>query len=166
MGQDIGNEAPFVSSRMAIEKDWIDYNGHLNMAYYLVLFDRASDEVFACLGMGPDYAASRRLTTYTGKAQITYKRELHLSMPVICRLQMLAHDDKRMHTWQELCHADEGWVAATCELISLHVDMNGPRVAPYPGDIRDRIEAMMKAHAGLPFPPGAGKGLGISRKPV
>ena len=62
--------APFVSSVMEVEKDWIDYNGHLNMAYYNVLFDRCSDEAFAAMGLGPDYAKERRLTSYTAEAHI------------------------------------------------------------------------------------------------
>src|SRR5690606_33054102 len=70
--------APFVSSVLGIEKDWIDYNGHLNMAYYNVLFDRCSDEAFAVLGMGPKYAEERRLTTYTAEIHVCYVRELHL----------------------------------------------------------------------------------------
>jgi acyl-CoA thioester hydrolase len=57
--------APFVSKHMDIEKDWIDYNGHLNMAYYNVLFDRCSDEAFEAMGMGLDYVKQRRLTIYT-----------------------------------------------------------------------------------------------------
>ena len=51
--------APFVSSVMQVEPDWIDYNGHLNMAYYNVLFDRAVDEAFGLLGCGPDYLKTR-----------------------------------------------------------------------------------------------------------
>src|SRR3989337_100940 len=70
--------APFVSRAMAIEKDWIDYNGHLNMAYYNVLFDRCSDEAFELMGLGPNYAKERRLTIYTAEVHICYVQELHL----------------------------------------------------------------------------------------
>lgn len=59
--------APHISRIFDIEEEWIDYNGHLNMAYYTVLFDRASDEVSERLGMGPAYAKARRLTTYTAE---------------------------------------------------------------------------------------------------
>ena len=70
--------APFVSRVMEIEKDWIDYNGHLNMAYYNVLFDRGSDEAFEIMGMGPAYASDRKLTIYTAEVHVCYVRELHL----------------------------------------------------------------------------------------
>ncbi|TIU54570.1 MAG: thioesterase, partial [Mesorhizobium sp.] len=76
--------APFVSRAMAIEKDWIDYNGHLNMAYYNVLFDRCSDEAFEMMGMGMEaYVKQRRLTIYTAEVHVCYVRELHLDHKVI-----------------------------------------------------------------------------------
>ena len=64
--------APFVSRVMEIEKDWIDYNGHLNMAYYNVLFDRCSDDAFEVMGLGPAYAKERKLTIYTAEVHVCY----------------------------------------------------------------------------------------------
>ena len=157
--------APFVSSTMDIEKEWIDYNGHLNMAYYNVLFDRCADEAFAEMGLGPDYAKERRLTSYTAEVHICYVQELHLGHRVNVRFQLLDHDDKRIHFFQELLHVD-GWLAATSEVLSLHVDMEGPRVVPFPSDIQQRIEAMFKAHSTLPRPDRAGRSIGIRRKSV
>ena len=78
--------APFVSRVMEIEKDWIDYNGHLNMAYYNVIFDRGSDEAFEIMGMGPAYARDRKLTIYTAEAHVCYVRELHLGDKVTVTL--------------------------------------------------------------------------------
>ena len=71
--------APFVSRVMEIEKDWIDYNGHLNMAYYNVLFDRCSDDAFEAMGLGPGYAKERKLTIYTAEVHVCYVQELHLA---------------------------------------------------------------------------------------
>src|SRR5438128_12664509 len=68
--------APIISKPMAIEKDWIDYNGHLNMAYYSVLFDRCSDEASELMGMGPNYAKERRLTIYTDEVHVSYVPQL------------------------------------------------------------------------------------------
>lgn len=157
-------KAPFVGQTMAIDPGWIDYNGHLNMAYYMVLFDQGSDEVFAALGMGPGYAATRKLTTYTAEAHICYLREVHQSMPIQSRLQIIGHDAKRLHTFQELVHADDGWVAATCEMVTLHVDMAGPKVAPMPEEIAANVDAMAMLHAELPMPERAGRKVGIPDK--
>ncbi|WP_269930368.1 thioesterase family protein [Aminobacter sp. HY435] len=157
--------APFVSSVMEIEKGWIDYNGHLNMAYYNVLFDRCSDEALDLLGMGADYARDRRFTIYTAEVHVCYVQELHLDHRVTASFQLLDHDDKRVRVYQELRHVD-GWLAATSEYLALHVDMNGPKVAPFPGDVLAKVEAMRSAHAALPMPERAGRSIGIRRKPV
>lgn len=156
-------QAPFVSSILEVEKDWIDYNGHMNMAYYNVLFDRCSDEAFEFLGMGPDYAASRRLTTYTAEIHVCYVRELHLGDQTTCSMQLLDHDEKRFHYFQELHHVD-GWLAATSEVLTLHVDMSGPKVRPFPPDIMANLDAMRAAHAVLPVSDRAGRSIGIRRK--
>lgn len=155
--------APFVSDVLEIQKDWIDYNGHLNMAYYNVLFDRAADEAFAELGMGPTYASERKLTTYTAELHVCYVREVHLTDQVRCTLQLLDHDDKRFHLYQELRHVD-GWLAATAEILALHIDMSGPKVCPFPADIFSNFEAMFESHSKLPRPERAGRSIGIRRK--
>lgn len=153
---------PFRSSIMRVEPQWVDYNGHLNMAYYHVLFDRCADQVFDLLDIGKAYAAERRLTIYTAETHVCYVRELHEGDAVTCRFQILDHDEKRIHGYQELVHVD-GWLAATCEALSLHVDMAGPRVAPFPGDILATIERMAGDHAALARPERAGRSVGIRR---
>jgi acyl-CoA thioester hydrolase len=76
---------------------------------------------------------------------------------------LLDHDTKRFHSFQELYHED-GWLAATGEGLTLHVDLGGPRVAPMPEDVQARVAAMAQAHASLPTPEGVGRRIGISRK--
>jgi acyl-CoA thioester hydrolase len=159
----MSTSAPFVSRVMDIEKDWIDYNGHLNMAYYNVLFDRCSDDAFEMMGLGPGYAKERQLTIYTAEVHVCYVQELHLGHRVTVTFQLLDHDEKRLRAYQEIRHVD-GWLAATSEQLSLHVDMAGPKVAPFPADIQARIETMRAAHAGLPMPERAGRSIGIKRK--
>ena len=155
--------APVISRPLAIEKDWIDYNGHLNMAYYNVLFDRGSDEAFDLMGVGSSYTRERRLSIYTAEVHVCYVRELHLHDTVKVSLQLIDHDDKRLRTYQEIRHVD-GWLAATSETLSLHVDMDGPKVAPFPADVLARIEATRAAHAALPMPERAGRSIGIKRR--
>ena len=69
--------APFVSSVMKIEPQWIDYNGHLNVAYYNVLFDRAVDEVYELIGLGPDYLKQHAHSTVVAELHVRYLREVH-----------------------------------------------------------------------------------------
>ncbi len=156
-------DAPLATSEMGIQPEWIDYNGHLNMAYYSVLFDRSADDAYALLGMGPDYAKERRLTTYTAEFHICYIREIHLDHRVYATFQLIDFDEKRFHTYQELYHVD-GWLAATAESLTLHVDMSGPKVAPFPRDIAERLEAMRKAQSSLERPERVGRSIAIRRK--
>src|ERR1700686_5429314 len=118
--------APFVSSVMRVEPGWIDYNGHLNMAYYNVLFDRAVDEVYELLGCGLGYVEAIRHSCFTAEVHLRYLRELHAGDPVRVTFQLLAFDAKRLHYFEQLFHAEEGWVSATSENLSLHVDMASP----------------------------------------
>jgi acyl-CoA thioester hydrolase len=155
--------APFLSSAMTVKPEWIDYNGHLNMAYYNVLFDKGADEVYEVLGFGPDYARTRKLTTYTAEFHICYVRELHEGDRVRVSFQMLDHNDRSFHCYQELHHED-GWLAATGEALALHVDMTGPRVAPFPADTGAAVAQMQAAHAPLGWPDRAGRGIGIRHR--
>lgn len=149
--------APFVSSVMRIEPQWIDYNGHLNMAYYNVFFDRAVDELYELLGIGPDYLTERKHSTMVAEAHVRYLREIHERDPVRVTVQLLDYDAKRFHIFEQLVHAEQGWVSATSENMTLHVDMTAKKVAPFPDDILRRFAAMKAAHAVLPVPEGAGR---------
>ena len=157
--------APFASSVMRIEPQWIDYNGHLNMAYYNVMFDRAIDELWLKLGIGPTYMQTRNGSTFTAECHVRYLREIHLGDPVQISILLLAADEKRLHTFEELRHASEGWLSATSENLSMHVDMNTRKTAPFPPDIKARIDAVARAHARAPRPEGIGRRVAIpSRK--
>jgi acyl-CoA thioester hydrolase len=149
--------APFRSSVMQIEPQWIDYNGHLNMAYYNVMFDRAIDELWLQLGIGPTYMKTRHGSTFTAECHVRYLREIHLGDPVQVSILLLGADEKRLHTFEELRHARDGWLSATSENMSVHVDINLRKTAPFPPDIKARIDAVANAHARLPRPEGIGR---------
>jgi acyl-CoA thioester hydrolase len=148
---------PFLSSVMQIEPQWIDYNGHLNMAYYNVMFDRAIDELWLKLGIGPAYMKSRHGSTFTAECHVRYLREVHLGDPVQISILLLETDEKRLHTFEELRHASQGWLSATSENMTIHVDMNSRKTAPFPPDIRARIDEVAKAHARVVRPEGIGR---------
>src|SRR3974390_1987091 len=127
--------APFVSSPTRGEEQWIDYNGHLNMAYYNVLFDRAVDETYELIGVGTNYVATRRRSVFTAEVHVRYLRELHAGDPVRVTFQLLDYDAKRLHYFEQLFHAEEGWVSATSENMALHVDMTGGKVTAFSADV-------------------------------
>ena len=157
--------APFVSSVMRVEPAWIDYNGHLNMAYYNVLFDRAVDEVLELLGCGTAYVKSRRHSWFTAEVHVRYLRELHADEPVRVTFQLLDYDAERMHFFEQLFHAADGWVSATSENMALHVDMGAGKTAAFPTDVATGLARMKAAHAKLPVPEAAGRRIAMSRRP-
>jgi acyl-CoA thioester hydrolase len=155
---------PFLASIMQIEPQWIDYNGHLNMAYYNVMFDRAIDELWLQLGIGPGYMKARQGSTFTAECHVRYLREIHLGDPVQVSVLLLAADEKRLHTFEELRHATEGWLSATSENMTLHIDMASRRTGPFPPDIRVRIQEVADAHAAIPRPEGLGRNVAMPAK--
>jgi len=155
--------APFVSSVMRVESGWIDYNGHLNMAYYNVLFDRAVDEVYELLGCGVAYVKARRHSCFTAEVHVRYLRELHAGDPVRVTFQLLDFDAKRLHYFEQLFHAEEGWLSATSENMALHVDMAAKKTAAFPGEVAACLRRMKAAHANLPMPEAAGRRIAMPR---
>jgi acyl-CoA thioester hydrolase len=153
--------APLLSSVMQIEPQWIDYNGHLNMAYYNVMFDRAIDELWLQLGIGPGYMRERNGSTFTAECHVRYLREIRLGDPVQVSILLVAADHKRLHTFEELRHATEGWLSATSENMTIHIDMATRKTAPFPPDIRTRIDAVSSAHAAVPRPEGIGRNIAM-----
>ncbi len=153
---------PHVSPLMEIEKDWIDYNGHLNMAYYNVLFDRGCDHFFVEFGLGPDYVKDRGMSFFTAEAHVRYVRELHLGDRARVSMQIVDFDPKRIHAYAEL-HHEEGWLSATSETMTLHIDMSGPRVAPFPSDILQNIRRIATDQASIERSGNIGRRIEIRR---
>ncbi|MGR3634808.1 MAG: thioesterase family protein [Shimia sp.] len=156
-------DAPFTSTWMDIDKSWLDYNGHLNMAFYNVLFDRGVDQIWLEMGFGPEYRERTGNTTFSAEFHLCYLRELHLGDKVRATFHLLDFDEKRLHFYQELWHED-GWLSASGEGIGLHIDQSGPRVAPMPADILANVSALHKAHSVLPKPERVGRVMGIPKK--
>ena len=156
--------APFTATTRKVEEQWVDYNGHFNMAYYNVLFDRATDEIFALVGLDPDYVKATGCSFFTLEVHVTYVRELHGGDDVRTTVQFLDHDAKRVHYVQQMFHAEKGWLACVSEGIVMHVDLKARKSAPFPADVLVRIAAMNEAHKVLPVPQQIGHRIGIPRK--
>jgi acyl-CoA thioester hydrolase len=151
------------SREMRVEEAWIDYNGHLNMAYYHVLFDRAHDEACDLLGCGRAYLAATGRTIFSAEAHVRYLRELHAGDRVAVDMRLIDHDARRHHWWLELHALDGGFLSATSEVLALHVDLATKKVVPFPEDIMAKAEAWRAAGAALARPEGLGRTIGIRR---
>lgn len=156
--------APLECPLRTVEHEWVDYNGHLNMAYYHVLFDTSLDATFNELGIGWDYTKQGEGSCFTAEVHVCYLDELVEGDPVRITYQLLDWDAKRIHVFAHMYHAGKGYLAATSEQMCIHVDMKTRRAAPFPAVTQEKLTDLMKAHAGLPRPEQAGRVIGIKRK--
>jgi acyl-CoA thioester hydrolase len=148
-----------------VRPEWVDYNGHMNVAYYVLIFDHATDALLDAIGIGESYRRAERGSFFIVEAHVAYRRELHAGDPVRIETQILGHDDKRLHAFLRMVHAESGELAATYEILGLHVDMKSRRAAPFPAPARKRIRALAARHASRPRPPEAGLGIGLRSRP-
>ena len=95
---------------------------------------------------------TRGHSTFTAEVHVRYLRELHAGDPVRVTFQLLDYDAKRMHYFEQLLHATEGWVSATSENMSLHVDMAAKKTAAFPPEVAERLAALKESHRNLPDP--------------
>jgi acyl-CoA thioester hydrolase len=130
--------------------DWIDYNGHMNVAYYTLVFDHAVDAFFNYVGLGRDYRENTTGSSFAVEHHITYNQEVVEGDLVRCTSRLVGFDAKRIRHYHEMYHAADGYLAATCEFLSLHVDLSIRRVTEMPASILERLGDVMAAHENLP----------------
>ena len=155
---------PIQSAPYAIESQWIDYNGHFNMAYYNVLFDKDSDVALSLVGLGPAYVEKTGNSYFTLEAHISYLRELTITDQVRIATQILDFDSKRLHYVQMMHHANENWISCVIEIIVMHVDLRLKKSSPFPPEVLERIKIAHGAHKSLTVPLQVGHRIGIPRK--
>jgi len=158
--------APFDIYRDRVRPEWIDHNGHMNMGYYLVVFDLATDEFFGWVGLDEAHRRARRVTTFSLETHVTYQREVREGDPLRFTTRLIGFDAKRLHYFHEMWHAGAGYLAATNELMSLHVSLETRRAVPMAREILDRLGAILTDHEKLPLPAQVGRSIGLEKRPT
>ncbi len=149
--------------RAQVEPTWIDHNGHLNDAWYCVLFSRAIDVFMDTLGVDDAYRERTGHSIYTLEMHVRYLREVGVGQPVRITAQLLESDDKKVRVFLRMFHGDDGALLATSEQLLLHVDRSGPKSAPFPPSVAESVAVMQAAHASLPRPGAAGAAVALRR---
>jgi acyl-CoA thioester hydrolase len=149
--------APFDRYRGEVLPEWIDLNGHMNLAYYTVLFDFATDLLFEVIGIGKEYKQATNHGTFVVETHNLYEQELLVSTRVRVVTQIVGADDKRIHLAHEMYSLADDHRAATQELMFLSIDLGLRRVVPFLATVRDRVAAAAAAHATLPRPDWVGR---------
>lgn len=156
--------APYREFVCNVRPEWIDYNGHMNVAFYMAAFDEATDAFYEALGIGLSYKNASGCSTFTLEGHITYDQEVMEGDPLRFTSYLLDCDAKRIHYVHEMHHADKGYLAATNEMIGMHIDMDARRSKDMPADMQARLQAALKAHAPIQKPSQVGRVIGIRRK--
>jgi acyl-CoA thioester hydrolase len=143
--------------------EYIDPNGHMNVGYYSVLFDRALDLPWSLLGLGFASIEANGRSSFALETHVTYQRELHEGDPLDFTFRLLDFDAKRAHYFMTMLHARERWLAATSESISICVDMTTRRSTTWPDDQIANLRVVHAAQRERPRPAEAGRTIGIRR---
>jgi acyl-CoA thioester hydrolase len=152
---------PVIEHQDVVRPEWIDSNGHMNLAYYVVVFDFATDALYRALNIGDAYREASGNSCFTAETHTLYEREVHLGDKLLIRTWLFGADTKRLHYFHEMFHADSGERSAVQELMALHIDMSVRRVAPYPPERYAALQRAVKEYAPATLPKGAGRRIAL-----
>lgn len=152
-------EAPLDRYRGLVLPEWIDANGHMNLAYYMVAFDHATDLFFDHIGLDHAYRATTGGSTFAAEVHLCYQREVHEGDPLRITTEILSFDEKRLRYFHRMFHATEGFQAASAEQLTLHVNLHRRKVAPFPDGIIAQLEAFTAAQGARDLPEEAGRAI-------
>ena len=145
--------------------EWIDINGHMNVAYYVLAFDLGVDALWERLGITAEYIETTKCSTFAAECHLTYQMELKEGDPYRVTSQILAYDQKRIHQFQRITHADEDNLAATAEWINLHVNLTTRRVTPFPEPVLSALRQLTQSQDDTPVPDEVGRTIAV-RSPI
>ncbi|GAB7532409.1 thioesterase family protein [Pseudomonas sp. 3A(2025)] len=147
-----------------IQPDWVDYNGHLRDAFYLLIFSYATDALMDALGLDSDNREACGHSLFTLEVHLNYLHEVKLDAEVEVRTQLIAHDAKRLHLYHSLHRVVDGKELAGNEQMLLHVDLAGPHAAPFTEATLARLAAISAEQAERPSPALLGRVIGLPAK--
>ncbi|HDS1738079.1 thioesterase family protein [Pseudomonas sp. BP8] len=133
-----------ITYRTPVEEAWVDYNGHLRDAYYLLIFSYATDALMERIGLDADSRGQRGHSLFTLEAHINYLHEVKLGTEVWVQTQIIGVDHKRLHLSHSLHRAGFDEALAASEQMLLHVDLAGPKSAPFSQTSQDLILALVQ----------------------
>ena len=144
-------------------KEWIDYNGHLNDANYLVIFTKASDALQDHLGLTLKHIQNTGETLFTVETHLAYVQEIGLGEMVTITTQILETDNKRMRIFHRMFN-DQNELLATVEMLFLCYNLLAKKVTNFSDMMVQSITILEADQSQLPWPDSAGKGIGLKRK--
>lgn len=156
-------EGPITLYKTTAKEEWMDYNGHMNVAWYVHVFDKTMDAFLAQAGLGRGYAEKEGASVFALQNHLHYMREVHAGEELSVSLQMMDLDEKRIHVFLRMMNG-AGVMVATSELLVIHVDMKARRSSPIPRPHASTLAGIFENHKALPPPRVAGHRIGTTAK--
>jgi len=150
-----------ITYRTPVQADWVDYNGHLRDAYYLLIFSYATDALMERIGLDADSRGQSGTSLFTLEAHINYLHEVKLGTEVWVQTQIIGFDRKRLHLYHSLHREGFEEALAASEQMLLHVDLAGPKSAPFSALSVERLQGLQDQQQGLPPAPYVGRVIGL-----
>jgi acyl-CoA thioester hydrolase len=160
---EIAFDAPLRLYETEVRPEWVDYNGHMSEAFYVLVFGFTTDAFLNLIGMDADYRGRSEMSLYTLEVHVSYLREVRGGEPLIVTSQLLDLDHKRAHLFHSMHHGADDRLLATEEVMMLNVYTAKARSEPFPEDVAARLQEIKEAHAGSPAPEQAGRSIAIRR---
>ena len=157
-------DKPITTGPHPVRPEWIDHNGHMNVAYYVMAFDKALDEVEAMLGFGQNYRDASGHSTMALEQHIGYLQEITEGEPYLVETIVLSVDDKRFHYIQVMRHGDTGEELSILESMLIHVSLSERRSVPFPTGLKEDLKAVADTHACIERPKQIGRAIGMPVK--
>ena len=127
-----------------VKAEWTDYNSHMNLAYYIHLFDVAWEILLEKFNMGEESSINQRKSTFAVESHTTYNQEVKVGEEVDINLMFLDHDKKRIIYKLGMIHKEKQYLAATSEILSLYVDLNHRKVVEFEKEKSDLMDAFIE----------------------
>lgn len=145
----------------SVLEDWVDYNGHLRDAFYLLIFSYATDAFMERIGLDSDNRDASGHSLFTLECHLNYLHEVKLGTLVWVNTQVIGFDRKRLHLYHSLHREGFDEALAASEQMLLHVDLAGPKSAPFTPEVVARLEGVVAEQADLPAAEFVGRVIGL-----
>ena len=135
----------------------------MNVAFYVLVFDHATDCLLKSLGLGPNYVEQEKKSVFQLECHLSYQQEVTENDMLDFTIQLLDYDSKRIHFFTSMYQRNEGFLSATAEWIGMHIDLVHRRSAIMPAFTLKKLYTLRTLHKGLPIPKQVGRIIGIKR---
>ncbi|XXF08568.1 thioesterase family protein [Pseudomonas sp. D2-3] len=150
-----------VTYQTAVQADWVDYNGHLRDAYYLLICSFATDGLMDRIGLDEAGRARSGHTLYTLECHLNFLAEVKLGVEVQVRTQLLGHDRKRLHIQHLIERDDDGQIVAESEQMLMNIDTASGRSAPFDEQVAQQVQLLAVAQLHVPRSVNVGRVIGL-----